>query len=169
MGGSFWDRNRFLFDNQLRAPRADVAVVFSLTSVLWRRFPSLTFPAYSNNSQYVCQLKHDCFVGWASRWLEDAAIPHEALIFSGLDGIFDDRGSVSRLSEFTTLILPAVDTLSDSHVTALKRFEAQGGRIIVWGSIAELGMRTEEFALRSAPPFHGSTTITEIADDLVRR
>jgi hypothetical protein len=169
MGGEFWDQNRFLFNNQLRRPGTEVAVIFSLPSLLWRRFSSLALPAYSNSSEYVCHLKHDCFVSWASRWLEDATIPHEALIFSGLDRIFDDRGSVSRLSEFKVLILPAVDALSDRHIAALKDFEAQGGQLIVWGSTNELGMRTEELTPRSAPPFHGSTTITAIADDLVHR
>ena len=133
-----------LFTDRTRV--ASIGLIYSLPTVLWRRFSTLTFGEVSSASG----IPFLPTFGGVARLMEDHAIAYEAVIF-GLPGIFDDHASMSRLSKFKTLVLPAVDAISDGHIAALAAYVRAGGRLILMG--ADIASKDEELRPRNGTVF----------------
>ena len=140
----FLGEHPHLFTDRTRL--ADVGLIYSLPTVLWRRFSTLTFGTVSAASG----IPFLPVFGGIARLMEDHAIGYETLIF-GLPGIFDDRASVSRLTQYKTLVLPAVDAISDGHINALAAYVRAGGRLVLIGP--DVGSKDEELRPRNVSAF----------------
>jgi len=54
------------------------------------------------------------------------------------------------MKRYRTIILPAVDALSDKQTQMLTTWIRNGGQLILWGNV---GARDEELRLRTRPAF----------------
>jgi hypothetical protein len=153
MGREGWDRNfyevnrshaRFVSENRVlftdRTQIAKVALVHSLPSTFWRQFQSFTVPR-DHLDQFTA----------AARFLEEEHIPYEILPLGHHD-IFDDIPSLARLDNYSSLIIPGADCVSDRQALAISEWVRRGGHLVIWGNV---GTRNEEMNKRVAPVFDG--------------
>jgi hypothetical protein len=156
--------HRHLFVDRRRT--AQVALLWSVPSLVWRRFSSLSIgPRLSPplDIQFA-----NYFTGIA-RVMEDAHILYEVLMLGHSD-LFDDSASTTRINPDTlsTMVLAGVDAISDSHVAILSKFVRSGGHLIMVG--AAVGSADEELRPRCAPAFSNLTAhpgkgrVSQIAD-----
>lgn len=115
---------------------ADVALVYSMPSLMWRFYP----PTGHSNWQQTYE-----FSGW-SRILEEEHIPHDVLVFGHPD-VWDDGDLEATLSSYSTVIFPMVDCISDAQLAALDSYISAGGTVITSGDFAN---RTENFIERGS-------------------
>ena len=132
----FVSQNRHLFTD--RTSLADIALIESFPSLFWRDFSSLSDP-----------LRHWDHLNAASRLLEDNHLLYDVSVLGHPD-LYDDSGSLARLSNYEMLILPNVDCISDSQVSAIEQFVTNGGTLVLWH---ETGIFDEEMADRTEPAF----------------
>lgn len=156
MNGGVWDAhkrhaqfagaNRELFVD--RESRADVALVYSLPSVIWRSFSSLTVPhAEKWEDIRICdQMKE---FSHAARILEDSHVPYDILILGHPD-FFDDRPFFERMDRYSTIIVPGADAVSDRQAVMLGDWVSKGGSLIFTGNS---GICDEELRPRDIPVF----------------
>ena len=113
----FVQQHRALFAR--RQSCANVGLVYSLPTLAWRHFPVFGL----NPDKY-----YRPFVSWA-QLLEESHIPYEVNCWwHPLLG--DENASMERLSRYKVLILPGVDCFSDDQRDAVRKFQANGGRVI---------------------------------------
>jgi len=117
---------------------ADVALVYSVPSLMWRVYP----PTDHWNWEQTYELS-----GWA-HILEEEHIPFDVVLF-GHPNLWEDGDLGRTLDQYGTVILPMVDCLSDEQLRALQNYAARGGKLIVSGDFAA---RNEDFELRSSAP-----------------
>jgi hypothetical protein len=116
--------NRFLFVD--RQSVAEVAVVVSLPSLLWRDFSSLTVPYDAGYNE-----SHMNYYSVVSRVLSDRHVPFDIIILGyPRENLFDDTEQLARLQSgrYKTVVMPWVDALSDAHIAALRGFASVPGR-----------------------------------------
>ena len=128
------DEVRFLFEK--RRPVADVAVVYSIPTLMWRYFPAT---GHFNAAQ-IAGLS-----GFADV-LDREHILYDVVIFGHPD-LWSDEGLAERLASYDVAILPDVDCLSGEQVEILQAFVASGGRLLVTG---DTGARDEGFVVQNA-------------------
>ena len=140
----FLHRNRGLFIDRSRVAR--FALVYSLPSMLWRDWAPLRTPSLPHREHFTA----------AARLLEDRRILYEVIAF-GHDDFMDSNASLARLADgrYSSLLLPAVDAISDEHVEAITSWVRGGGQLIVWHNESGSGLRDEEMRLRPSPAFAG--------------
>jgi|GEM_PF-1831407 hypothetical protein len=126
------DDCRFLFERQ--ASTANVALVYSIPTMMWRFFPA----TQHWNSQQVASLSGIAHV------LDLEHIPYDAVVF-GHPAVWSDEDLAKRLEQYDVLILPDVDCLSDEQIGILEAFVAEGGRLLCTG---ELGINNENLEPR---------------------
>jgi len=126
------DEVRFLFERRRSA--ANVAIVYSIPTMMWRFFPAT---GHWNSSQI------GSLSGFADL-LERNHIPYDALIF-GHPAVWDDAGLAERMAAYDLLILPDVDCISLEQISALQAFLEQGGRILCTGDV---GLYDEDLEAR---------------------
>lgn len=114
------DDIRFVFERQ--ASTANVALVYSIPTMMWRFFPA----TQHWNSQQVASLSGIAHV------LDLEHIPYDAVVF-GHPAVWSDEGLAKQLEQYDVLILPDVDCLSDEQLDILIEFVGEGGRILVTG------------------------------------
>ena len=107
--------HRWLFVDRRSA--ADVALVLSLPSMLWRDFSSLTFSLGGYNET------HMNYISVIGRVLSDRHVPFDVIILGyPLYGLYDDSEQLAKLATYNTVILPMVDSMSDAHIAALRHY-----------------------------------------------
>jgi len=112
-----------------RTKLAEVALLYSIPSMMWRQDSSLNVPWGWDGMPRL-----DAFASLA-RVLEDAHLPYDVLLL--------DHPSVSkfmhmeqRLVHFKVIVLPAVDALSDTHAVRIAEWVKAGGVAVAadWNS-----------------------------------
>jgi len=130
---------RFLFEQRRSA--ANVAIVYSMPTMMWRYFPAT---GHWNSAQI------GSLSGFADV-LEREHIPYDTVIF-GHPSVWDDAGLESRLGPYDVVILPAVDCLSLKQIEVLSQFVDRGGRILFTG---DLGQYDEDLEARPSSDLAG--------------
>jgi DNA-directed RNA polymerase subunit RPC12/RpoP len=120
-----------------RLSMAQVAVVYSIPTMMFREFPTIGYSDWDPNNRLS---------GFA-RALEEAHIPYDIIILGHPD-LWDDSYTLSALTNYTVIALPGIDAISDGQVSALKQFVSTGGRLVITG---KLGERDENFKVRPSP------------------
>ena len=116
------DDFRFLFSR--REPAANVALVYSIPTMMWSYFPGT---GHWNSAQVAS-------LSGFSDLLEREHIPYDALVF-GHPAVWDGGDLRQRLARYALAILPAVDCLSEEQANALGAFAEAGGRILYTGDL----------------------------------
>lgn len=119
-----WARGRFFEDVE---PDNPVAVVWSLPSRLWRRFPQWNIPPDPWSGPGV-----NSFIG-TTKLLRESQIPYDVLVF-GHSQLWDDTDQLGRLMEYGAVVLPNLLSVSDTQLAALRRFLSDGGSLIASGT-----------------------------------
>ncbi len=114
------DDVRFLFERKTSA--ANVGVVYSIPTMLWRYFPA----SGHWNSQQVAS------ISGIAHALEFEHIPYDVIAF-GHPSVWWDWDLAEQLRQYDLLILPDVDCLLDRQLEALETFVADGGRLLCTG------------------------------------
>jgi hypothetical protein len=125
----FMRENRSTFTH--RDSEARVAVVYSLPSMIFRRFQPLAIAdddAFGRFSRTLGQLQ-----AWH--------VPFDVIVF-GHPEMGDDSASLARLTRYTALVLPTADALTDTQAQALRDSVARGGTVITAGP---LGTRDQDY------------------------
>lgn len=143
----FIDENRVLFTN--RESMAQVALVYSLPSLLFRRYYPLDI---DDNSAFERVQK-------TADLLDENHIPYDCVVF-GHPEIWDDSRVLRNLSRYKVLVLPTIDAISDAQIEALKDFVQKGGKIVVCDPRA--GTRDENFNPRQKRALEGISVISMI-------
>jgi hypothetical protein len=133
---AFVGKYRTLFTD--RKPVADVALLLSLPSVMWRNCASIQ-----------TDMKHNESMNIVSRLLSDNHIPFD-IVMAGHPDVYDDTENLKRLEGYSTVILPDADCLSNKHIKALVDVVSRGDKLILWGTVAT---KDEEMANRRSPAF----------------
>ena len=138
----FLHRNRGIFVDRSRVAR--FALVYSLPSMLWRDWAPLRTPNIPHREHFTA----------AARLLEDNRIMYEVLAFGHPD-LLDSNASLTRLLDqrYASLMLPAVDAISDEQSAAVITWVRNGGHLYIWQNESSTGMRDEEMQYRAAPAF----------------
>jgi hypothetical protein len=144
----FISRYRHLFLHRHR--QADVVVIYSLPSVLWRR--SLTNLIVDTGLQSPWGLPGILApVLLTCQVLEENHIAYEVIIF-GVPGLTDyDNSSLPRLRRARSAILPGADAISDRHASALTDWVRDGGHLVTVGD--RVGHLDEELEPRPREAF----------------
>ena len=135
----FAREHRELLASPGRTP-AEVALVYSIPSFMYKQSGALRFPRSSG--VHLAQRQHFEGFGLALRALH---IPYEVAIFGGPKDLWDDSHVPAELDRYKVLLLPNVEAVSDEQIEALRAFAAAGGKILASGKLAE---RDEYFAPR---------------------
>lgn len=110
----------WLYERDLRGtPRSDVAVVYSIPTLLGRLRPFIGRRG---------DLEAKRMDGWA-RAARERQIPTDVVIF-GHPELWDDSDALERLSSYQTLIFPFADALTDAQADALREFVNGGGTVL---------------------------------------
>lgn len=123
----FVDQNRGVLAD--RESAANVAVVYSLPSLIFRRYYPL---GIDDNGPF--QRFYD-----AMDDLEDWQIPFDVVVFGHPEFFATD---LARLSRYRAIILPCADAISDIQAQALVSFAGNGGILVMHG---DAGARDENF------------------------
>ncbi|MGB2983907.1 MAG: hypothetical protein WBC63_08635, partial [Candidatus Bipolaricaulia bacterium] len=126
------DDHRFLFER--RRPVANVAIVYSIPTMMWRYFPST---GHFNNDQVAS-------LSGVAEVLEREHVPYDVLIFGHPD-VWSDGDLAEQYADYDLLILPDIDCLSEQQVAALEAFVTGGGKLLFTG---ELGTYDENLVRR---------------------
>jgi len=118
-----WTHERFLDDIE---PDTRVAVVWSLPTLLWNHEPQWNV-GQADDSPRVAS-----FIG-TTTLLREAQIPYDILVF-GPPRLWDDGDQLDRLREYDAVVLPSVDSITDTQLTALETYLGDGGHVITSGS-----------------------------------
>ena len=142
----FVNENRGILSD--RESCANVAVVYSLPSMIFRRYYPLKI---DDNGPYqrFYDLADD---------LEAWQIPFDVIVFGHPEFFATD---LARLSRYKAIILPAADALSDLQAQALINFARKGGKLI---ARKDVGTRDENFNPRPTPALQG-TSYTPLAKE----
>lgn len=119
-----WAHGRFFRGVESDNP---VAVVWSLPSRIWGRFPQWNIPEQSRSAPGV-----NSFVGSAAL-LREAQIPYDVVVF-GYSDLWDDADQLERLGRYQGVVLPNLLCLSDGQLQALEGYLEDGGTVVVSGS-----------------------------------
>lgn len=114
-----WTSQRYLKNP---SPSNDVAVVFSMPTMLWHRIPQWDRNASTQRA---------AFRGVA-KVLRESQIPYDVTIF-GHPQLWTDEYHLNRLSEYEAIILPEVDCLTTTQAEELASFADSGGTIVTTG------------------------------------
>ena len=140
----FLHRYRGLFTDRSRV--AKLALVYSLPSMIWRDWAPLRTQVLPHREHFTA----------AARLMEDRRIMYEVLAFGHPD-FMASNASLARLADgrYTTLLLPAVDAISDAHAAAIYRWVRAGGKLVLWHNESQQvsGSRDEEMRVRSESAF----------------
>jgi len=139
------DANRAVFTH--RKSLAKVALVYSLPSTMFRRF----YPLNIDDGDVFGRFDQ------TSAWLDSIHVPYDCIVF-GHPELF--ATAASQLQQYSVIVLPAADALSDIQISLLKQFAARGGKIL---AIGDLGARDENLNLRSGPSPLAGTQVIDIA------
>ncbi len=137
----FVSKNRGLFMD--RTSVVDHALVYSVPSLFWSYFSSLTLPVEDRH--------HLIHFGAAGRLLEGRHIPYNTLFFGHPD-VYDDTYDLTSLDQYKTLILAYADCIADYQANAVKKWTRAGGKLVLWAQ-ENVGTRDEELAARTMPAF----------------
>ena len=121
--------------------------VLSLPSLLWRDFSSLTLPFGSNET-------HMNYISVIARLLCDKHIPYDVIILGyPRENLFNDTAQLNKLvntGQYSMVILPMVDSLSEIHVAALRSYALQNESSLVVVAPESTATLTEELLPRTA-------------------
>lgn len=141
--------SQFMRDNRAtlthRESQARVAVVYSLPSLMFRRFQSLAIADDDAFGRFSRTL----------RQLEAWHVPFDVLVF-GHPEFHDDAAVLARLPRYSTLVLPTADALTDAQAQALRDFAAGGGTVI---AADPLGTRDQDYNPREKSAVAGLATL----------
>jgi len=126
-----WKNQRYL---RGATSRANVAVVYSLPSFLWRFSPLFSMHGTSQRAS----------IHGFARALEDSHVPYD-IVFFGHPDLYEDQPDLKALRQYDVLVLPNVDCVTDKQMEALKEFVTRGGSIVASGEVAT---RNEEYVKR---------------------
>lgn len=127
-----WAHEPYLKDVQ---PDHRVALIYSLPTAIWSSEPLW----FEDRNQH-----RESFKG-AAATLTANQIPYDVIGF-GHSELWTDSDQLSRLSDYEIIILPQVECISDTQVTALRDGLPNGSNVIVSGQIPD---RTENFEPRA--------------------
>jgi len=116
-----WAHERFLTNLE---SAADVAVTFSLPTAMWRYAPTWNIGVRDTP-------RLDSFTGTASL-LREAGIPYDVVVF-GHPRLWDDSEQLDRLSRYDAVVLPAIESITDTQLDTLESYLANGGHVLVSG------------------------------------
>ena len=160
--------NRFLFVDRQSA--AEVAVIVSLPSLLWRDFSSLTVPYATGYNE-----SHMNYYSVVARALSDRHCPFDIIILGyPRENLFNETAQLSRLrsGQYTTVVLPWVDALSDAHIMALKAFASgSGNRRLVVVNPEQTATFDEELlprAVTGAAKVFAGVSFTSVSHELIK-
>jgi len=142
----FTRANRATFSHRDSAAR--VAVVYSLPSMMFRRFLPL----------HIANDGDDDAFGRFYRTLDQLEawhVPFDALVF-GHPEFHDDAAALARLGRYEVLIFPAAEALTDAQAQALREFAQRGGKLIV---AAAVGTRDQDYNPRETSAVAGLPTL----------
>ncbi len=137
----FVSKNRGLFVD--RTSVVDHALVYSVPSLFWSYFSTLTLPVEDRH--------HLIHFAAAARLLEDRHVPYNTLFFGHPD-VYDDTFDLASLADYKTLILAYSDCIADYQANAVKKWTRAGGKLVLWAE-ENVGTRDEELATRSRQVF----------------
>ena len=137
----FVSKNRGLFVD--RTSVVDHALVYSVPSLFWSYFSTLTLPVEDRD--------HLIHFAAAGRLLEDKHVPYNTLFFGHPD-IYNDEEDLTSLSNYKTIILSYADCIADYQANAVKSWTRAGGRLVLWAE-ENVGTRDEELETRSMQVF----------------
>eukprot|EP01048_Picozoa_sp_COSAG05_P016127 COSAG05_NODE_2038_length_3653_cov_2.553180_2_plen_649_part_00 len=123
---NFTNQHRFLFSDRTRL--ADVAVLYSLSSVFWRRAGVLSRGVNRTHEQHLTAV---------CRFLEDTHEAYEIVALGHAD-LWENPLGTARLSQpvgsYRMVIVPSVDALSDADLQLLSSYAQSGGQLIITGT-----------------------------------
>lgn len=136
----WYGQQRHLFTD--RRSIAQYAVVLDLPLFFWRGFSSVAVPG---NLRHVLAMQN------CTNLFDEEGITYDVL-FHGHPDFYDDAKHWERLASYHTLVLPEVESISDAHVEHVKRYIADGGRVV---AVCEecTGITDEEDMPREVPAF----------------
>ncbi len=120
---AFCHANRALLTR--RESQAKVALIYSLPSVMYRRFYPQQIDDHAPFSAF-----HQ-----TSLWLDRMHVLHDAVIF-GHPELFET--DTAGLAKYSAVVLPAADALTESQLDWLRRFAAKGGIVATLGPVGVL-------------------------------
>lgn len=145
----FVDENRGLFAR--RESAAEVAVVYSLPTMMWRHFCD----DFSSKKRPLRITDGDNYAAYSSicATLERMHVPYDVVYF-GHPELVEDARSLERLlsGRYTTLVLPRVDCLARHQAKTVAEFAARGGTVLSDGPV---GGRNEDFEPVDWPELDG--------------
>lgn len=105
-------------------PKNDVAVIYSLPTVLWHQAPEWDWQPEDHL---------DSFRG-ASKFLQKKGYSYDVLIF-GHDELWNDSEQLERLTDYEAVLLPNATVISQEQVRALAKAMDSGTSLIVSGDL----------------------------------
>lgn len=116
--------NRAIYSS--RESMARVALVHSMPTTMWNYFQSLWIENHSPRGEFE----------EASLALDRYHVPHDVLIL-GYRGLWDDDWSLDQMSRYEALIIPNAACISSEHLSALRKYVKNGGKLYIGESFAE--------------------------------
>ncbi|MGB9587679.1 MAG: hypothetical protein ACPL7O_05810, partial [Armatimonadota bacterium] len=147
---------------------AKVAVVWSLPSMIWHDFPSFGIeagwgfdppPFWAKDNLGPNQVPYRLHYG-TTALLDEMHIQHDFLMFGHPEFLSDE--ALNLLHKYEVVMMPYCPCISDVQAKALKEFVKRGGVII---KIGEIGIRDENYNLRSKPALEGTAMVDLLSEN----
>ena len=153
----------WLFTDRKRL--VDAVVVYSLSTVAWRSFSTVTQYMradlgaeanattrgnWTNNSELG---RHYGGIAWTADLFDRHHIMYGAQIFGHSD-MFPDQPSLSRLGRADVLVLPWVDAVTNEQAAHVCGWVRNGGHLVLLGGNELAGSLDEELRAREEPAWH---------------
>lgn len=113
-----WGNRRFLHEGE---SAHSVAIIYSLPTLLWKN----RGPWYQPN-------RHRFTFEGAAALCREHHLPYDALIF-GHPRLWTDDGQLDRLDRYEVVVLPAVESITDSQVDRLRSLLDKGVTVVTSG------------------------------------
>ena len=131
--------NRHLFVDRTRV--ADTALVYSIPTLMWRRFSSLIVGDAFGPSGFDFYP----FFSGVARIFEDEHVPYEVIILGHPD-VSNDWAQIARFGKYRRLVVAGVDAMSDVHIANITTYVKSGGKLVIIGD--DVATQDEELVPR---------------------
>ena len=124
-----------IFTMKGRRRHADVAMIYSVPSMMYRNFVTSPDTPPLNNQAGM------------SRAFEEGHVPYDMIVFSHPE-IYPDRFTPDDLKRYRLIVLPAIECVSDPQSEMIEKYLESGGTV---ATLEDVGTRDENYRLRETP------------------
>lgn len=133
---------------------ADVALVVSVPTTMWRMFSSVIEPLFNvaRPPSLPWVGSHTIMTATAARLLSESHILYDIVIFGHAD-LLNSTFAISDLAKYKSVVLAGVDAVSDTHSALLREYASSGGTVVLLGA-ENAGTLDEDLNVRAESAFH---------------